>query len=71
MKQEGHTQGLTAKRAPTITPFAGQFSHTVVPSIFTREMLHTSDPTGAVAQLGEHGVRNAEVGSSILLRSSI
>jgi hypothetical protein len=27
-------------------------------------------PIGAVAQLGERGVRNAEVGSSILLRSS-
>ena len=26
---------------------------------------------GAVAQLGERGVRNAEVGSSILLRSTI
>ena len=29
------------------------------------------DPPGAVAQLGERGVRNAEVGSSILLRSIV
>ena len=28
-------------------------------------------PTGAVAQLGERRVRNAKVGSSILLRSTI
>ena len=54
-------------RRPLDTRLTGTYALTVFPrrKVASRQPLY-----GAVAQLGERGVRNAEVGSSILLRST-